>query len=48
VSVPGSGGEAPGLAARQEIVQVTEVHAAMLGPIDAIDCRHRKQPLCKF
>ena len=48
VSVPGGGGEAAGLAARQEIVQVAEVHAAMLGPIDAIDCRHRKQPLRKF
>jgi hypothetical protein len=48
VSLARGGGKAARLATRQEIFQVTDVHFAMLGPINAIDCRLRKQPLEKF
>ncbi len=47
VGLARGGGETARLAACQEIVQVADVHMAMLGPIDAIDCEHRKQPLDK-
>jgi hypothetical protein len=45
VGVAGGSGEAAGLTTRQEIFQVADVHGVMLGPINAIDCVVRKQPL---
>jgi hypothetical protein len=48
VGLAGGRRKAARLATRQEVFQVTDVHGAMLGPINAIDCVLRKQPLDKF
>ena len=47
VRVAGGGREAAGLTARQEVLEVADVHGAMLEANDEIDCRLRQQPLDK-